>query len=646
MRAKEKPLNNQLVKTSGVLVINETDNKSALRSLPQYPIFTSSESASVQFEQEEVLKGVYDSTVYFDIPPFTLDSVADADPNKYSFQGTFHSGDILPIFKEDLKVMDDKSFGFVHAIPDSGYNLYKTEGRLFGEVQMDAEGISTPGTIEFLTGTFDTERAIMFLDSMIGHNGISASLQSGFVDTVSYPSMEVEAYDMNWLAKKDSMILRNKEATKPFQLFDKRAKLNGELVLRKAGLLGSGNMELEGSQLESDSIAFKQLSFESKNTDLTVNSGTSAKPILSSTDVRVNFDIENQLATIEPEVAGTAALEFPFAQFKTSIPSALWEINQKNISMRKPEDAPLEQSFFYSTNRRLDSLVFNATEGFYDIEKKELNVKGIPFIKVADAKITPEGNELNILENSRIDRLENAVIVIDTANAYHRLHNASVDILSRNRFRGSGTYELINAVQDTFSIQFNQFQFVENDAVNGPHTKSNGGVKASDGIRVSPGFIFEGQVTMYAYKKALELDGAVKLDLGQLNERNIWIEYYSNDSIQEVIIPFDEALTRQGQPLNAGIHFTEKQPYMSFITEKRNSLDDDFFVPRGGSLYYNSSVGTYNIENQNKRSDPSSYFAGSMFSYDEIDKEVTYEGKLSFLSGTSMSNIQAAGGWR
>ena len=76
--------------------------------------------------------------------------------------------------------------------------------------------------------------------------------------------MEVKAYDMNWLAKKDSMILRNKEATKPFQLFDKRAKLNGELVLRKAGLLGSGNMELEGSQLESDSIAFKQLSLNQR----------------------------------------------------------------------------------------------------------------------------------------------------------------------------------------------------------------------------------------------------------------------------------------------------------------------------------------------------------------------------------------------
>lgn len=640
---KREALNNQLVKTSGTLVINETDNKSALRPLPQYPIFTSTESASVEFQKNNVLEGAYDSTVYFEVPPFTLDSVADADPNNYAFQGTFHSGDILPIFKEDLKVMKDLSFGFVHSVPDSGYNLYKTGGRVYGELQLDSEGISTPGIIEYLTGTFDTERATLFLDSMVTEKGIKGSLESGFVDTVSYPSMEVEAYDMNWLAKQDSMILKNKEAAKPFQIFEKRAKLNGELVLRKTGLLGSGEMELEGSRLESDSIGFEQYSFKSKNTNLTINSGTAAKPILSSTDVRVNFDIENQTASIEPEVAGTAALEFPFAQFKTSIPNALWDVNQKSIAMRKPDDAPLEQSFFYSTNRRLDSLAFNATEGYYDIEKKELNVKGIPFIEVADAKITPEGNELNILENSRIEKLQNAVIVIDTANAYHRLYNAEVEILSRNRFRGSGTYELVNAVQDTFSILFDQFQFVENDEENGPHTKSSGTVKASDGIRVSPGFIFEGQVTMYAYKKALELDGAVRLDMEQLNERNIWIEYYSNDSIQEVIIPFDEALTRQGLPLNAGIHFSEAQPYMSFITEKKNDFDDDFFVPRGGSLYFDSNSDTYRIENQNKRNDASAYFAGSMFSYDEIDKEVTFEGKLNFLAGNGMSNIQSAG---
>lgn len=641
---RREALNNQLVKTSGVLQINETDNKSALRSMPEYPIFTSSESANVLFDQKDVLKGAYDSTIYFDVPPFKLDSVADADPSTYEFQGTFYSGGILPDFKENLKVMEDKSFGFIHAIPDSGYNLYKTGGRLYGEVQMDNQGISTPGVIEYLTGTFDTERATMFLDSMVSQKGITASLEEGFVDTVSYPSMSIEAYEMNWLAKRDSMILRNLEEQKPFQIFDKQAQLNGELVLRKVGLFGSGEMEIQGSTLKSDSIAFSNQSLESTHTDLTLNAQNSAKPILSSTDVRISFDVANQLATIEPEVAGTASLEFPYAQFKTSIPSALWDVNQKSVTMSKPEEVPLEQSFFYSTNKRLDSLAFNATDGFYDIEKKELNVKGIPFIKVADAKITPEGNELTILENSRIEKLENAVIIIDTANAFHRLYNAEVEILSRTRFRGKGTYELINAVQDTFSIQFDQFQFVEEDEVNGPHTKSSGTVTADQGIRISPGFIYEGKVTMYAYRKALELDGAVKLDMEKLSERNIWIEYTSNDDIEEVIIPFDQALTRQGQPLNAGIHFDSKRDvYMSFITEKRNSMDDDFFVPQGGNLFYDAENNAYRIENPQKSQSPDVSFAGSMFSYSEATQDVSFEGRLNFLAGNNVSNIQAAG---
>ncbi len=641
---RREALSNQLVNTSGVLKINEPDNKSALRPLPEYPIFTSSESANVFFDKGDVLKGAYDSTVYFDVPPFELDSVADADPSKYAFEGTFHSNGILPEFKEDLKLMKDKSFGFVHAIPDSGYNLYKTGGRLFGDVQLDKNGISSPGYIEYLTGTFDTEVATLFLDSLVSQKGIKATIQEGFVDTVSYPSVSVEAYEMNWLTKKDSMILKNLELQKPFEIFDKQAQLRGELTLRKVGLFGSGEMDIQGSKIISDSIAFTDDSFESRHSDLTLKAANSAKPILSTVDSKVSFDVDNAKATIEPEVAGSASLEFPFAQFKTSIPTALWDVNEKTVTMSKPEEVPLEQSFFYSTNKRLDSLAFNATDGFYDIEKKELNVKGIPFIKVADAKITPEGNELTILENSRIEKLENAVIIIDTANAFHRLYNAEVEILSRNRFRGKGTYELINAVQDTFSIQFDQFLFVEKDEVNGPHTKSSGTVKASDGIRISPGFIYEGEVTMYAYKKALELDGAVKLDLEKLNERNIWIEYTSNDDIEEVIIPFDQALTRQGQPLNAGIHFDAKrEPYMSFITEKRNSLDDDFFVPRGGNLFYDAENEAYRIENPLKSQSPDINFAGSMFSYSEVTQEVSFEGKLNFMSGNKFPNIQAAG---
>lgn len=639
---QRQALSNQLVKTSGVLVINETNNKSSLKSMPDYPKFSSSENASVVFNKSEVLEGAYDSTVYFDIPPFQLDSVADADPSKYAFGGTFYSNKILPDFEEDLKIMEDKSFGFIHDIPDSGYDVYQTGGRLFGDVQLDKRGISSPGTIEFLSGTFNNESATFFLDSMVVKKGIEGKLTATEIDGISFPKVNIEAYEMNWLAKKDSMVVKNLEEEKPFLIFDQEAKLNGEMTLRKSGLFGKGNMSLQGSDLTSDSIAFTQGTFEARESSFQLNAENARKPILSSQNVRINFDINNNQAKIQPEVAGSAVLDFPSAMFKTSIPSALWDVNEKKITMSKPDDVPLEKSFFYSTKKSFDSLVFNATDAVYNIESKELNITGIPYITVGSARVTPEGNELTVLENSEIGVLTNAVVVIDTSNSFHRLFDAEITITSRRSFKGKGTYELIT-LQDTFAIEFNQFEFVDKDKEYGPHTKASGTVKENQNILISPGFIFAGKVTMLAYKKVLELEGAVKLDLKKLEERNIWIEYTSTDDIAEVIIPFDQALTRQGRPLNAGVHFEDGQPYISFITEKRSNIDDDFFIPKGGDLYFDEDNGAYKIENPKKKEDPSQFLAGSMFSYNEKSQNVTFEGKLNLLSGKPTVQIEAAG---
>jgi len=41
---------------------------------------------------------------------------------------------------------------------------------------------------------------------------------------------------------------------------------------------------------------------------------------------------------------------------------------------------------------------------------------------VADAKITPENNEVLILEKRKNRSMKNTVIVVDTLNGYHRLN--------------------------------------------------------------------------------------------------------------------------------------------------------------------------------------------------------------------------------
>lgn len=642
---QRQALSNQLVNTSGVLRINEPGNKSALKANPTFPIFKTDQKAKVAFDKEDVLDGAYDSTVYFDVPPFELDSVADADPTKYAFAGTFYSNGMLPEFEADLKVMPDNSFGFIKATPpDSGFSVYQTNGRIIGDIRLDKAGLTSTGVIEYLTGRFELEKSTFFLDSLVAENGLRATIKAQNSEGVQFPDLSIEEFAMNWLAKKDSMILTNKNDQKPFKLFSDQALLRGNVVLGAEGLSGAGDMQLDASKLRSDSIKFQELSFQSRHADFTLNADQSSRPILSSSDVYVNYDLEVQVATIEPEVAGRAAIEFPYAQFKTSIPTAKWDIEALTIVMSKPDSTPLDNSFFYSTNTALDSLVFNGSEAYYDIETSELTIKGIPYIQVADAQIIPQGDSLTVLENSVLESLTKATIYFDTASIYHRLFDAEIDILSRTRFMGRATYELVNALQDTFAIEFNDFELIPETDDTKAHTRASGYVSGDRGVKVSSGFIFEGDITMYAYKEALDLNGAVKLDLAGLKERNIWIEYQSNDDITEVIVPFDQALTRQGQPLNAGLHFDAKGDiYMSFITEKRDYMDYDFFVPKGGDLYFEPKDGSFRIDNPNKLKNPSSFFSGSMFSYNEFEQAVTFEGKLDFLGGNRGDNIESAG---
>lgn len=634
-------LDNQLVETSGTLYINKTNNKSGIRSFPRFPIFNSNLSSIVYFDNPKVLESAYDSTVFFTVPPFELDSVAAADPSALAFEGTFTSGGIFPDFQELLVAKPDNSLGFSHRIPIEGYSLYGTEALLFDDVTLNADGLSSGGGIKYLTSQFEVERSTFYLDSLNAENGIIGSIGAGTLGDISFPSVQFKDYEMKWLVRQDSLIIMNK--TVPFQFYDSIADFNGSMVIRSIGLIGAGEFEIEGSKTISEDYNFEETRFGARHAKFDIGSENQKKMIMSGLDVKLDYNLAAKLAEINPEEQGDAALEFPFAQFKTSIPSATWDINNNIITMFKPDTVDINQSYFYTTNIEKDSLVFNATGAIYDIESLKLRAEGIPYITVGDARITPEGNAVDILENSKIGTLRNAVVVMDTANAYHRLYDATIDIKSRTEFSGEGTYELVNAVQDTFAIKFNAFVTQESEEF-GRFTKSSGRVSPTDNIVVSPGFTFKGDVHMYAYRKALELDGAVRLNLEKIKERNVWIEYASNDSIQEVIVDFDNAKTEGGDALNAGLHFNRGDIYLSFITEKRGMDDDDFFVPKGGLLTYkaDSSENTYRIQSPEKVEENS--YAGSMFSYNEKTQDVKFEGSMNFVGPNNLGiEVQGAG---
>ncbi len=118
--------------------------------------------------------------------------------------------------------------------------------------------------------------------------------------------------------------------------------------------------------------------FSARHGRFKVKSEDPNKPLLSGTDVRMKFNLEQNYADISPEVEGVAAIDFPYAQFKTSIPEMRWDLNAQKIFMKKATDVPLEKSYFYTTRKELDSLHFNAESAVYDLKTQELKVSGIP----------------------------------------------------------------------------------------------------------------------------------------------------------------------------------------------------------------------------------------------------------------------------
>ncbi|TRX62688.1 hypothetical protein FNH22_00920 [Fulvivirga sp. M361] len=635
---------NNLQSGSGTLFINKPNNKSSKKKYLNYPRFNSEKGQVAYFDKNDVLDGVYDKSLYFLVPPFDLDSLGGSDPAAIGFKGTFGSSGMFPDFEETLRIQPDFSLGFQHDIPPEGYALYEGEGRLFNKLSLDSRGLRGTGRIDFLTTSLESEDFIFYPDSVTG-SGNYFEIREAEYNGVIFPQASLANYEMLWLPKKDSMYIKSVED--PFQFYNETASLDGTAIVTNNGVYGSGLLATRGSHAKSDKITLKNDQFYARHAEFDLESSNPEKPALHGDDVRLKFNLNENYAVISPEVEGEAAIEFPYAQFKTSITEARWDLEEQKITMIKPDDVPIESSYFYTTRKDLDSLRFNATKAEYDINSLELKVSGIPYIIVADAKITPENNEVLILENSRIGQLTNTTIILDTLYGYHRLTEGVIDIKSRNEFSGYATYQFINALNDTIPIKMEDFHLEDIPApgtrrkdVLEKHTVANGSVAETQNVLVSPGMYYKGDLILYAHQPAMELSGYVKLDLDEPGY-NTWINHSSSADQQEVMIDYDNSTTEDGRRLEAGLHFAagDNSLYHSFITEKFTPDDEDFFTP-SGLLFYDEKTNEFVIEDTVKGN--GNAFAGKIFRYNQATSELRFEGPATFIAPSKDADIKAA----
>ena len=631
--------------TSGILYISKPNNKSGKKINTNYPKFKGGGTGSiVYFDKPDILSGVYDRSIYFTLPPFDLDSLNDSDLTAIKFAGVFHSDDWFPDFSEELHIMPDLSLGFDHGIAPEGYQLFGGNGRLYNRLSLDKHGLVGHGNLEFLTTKMTSEAFVFYPDS-VAANGISFTMKKEEFGGVSYPQVAADNFHMRWLPLKDSMYISNIGPS--FNMYEGEASLDGSIIVTNKGVNGLGTLRTHNSVTASSDFTFNVEDYNARHAQFEIESDIKNKPALSGDDVLINFNLLTKQAEISPEVEGVAAIGFPYAQFKTSITNARWDLENQMVYMSKPESVDINSSYFYTTRADLDSLRFNATNAVYDMQSLELKVSGIPYIRVADADITPENGEVLVLENSRIGTLYNTTINLDTLNGYHEVYDATVTIISRNEFVGEGTYRLINAVRDTFGIKLRDFRlegFAEGRGRNQrtvQHTVANGSVSEEDNLMLSPGMFFKGDVKLLAHKPALELDGYVKLDLKSIRNYNTWIKYASEAEQQEIQFLFDESVTSTGQLLSAGLHFdyNDNALYSTFCYDKRDYQDEDFFKP-SGYLSFKADSNEFIIISKEK--DLGQSYAGKVFAYNETTQDIRFEGPVHFVDNSKTMEIMAA----
>jgi hypothetical protein len=575
---------------TGVLYLNDPNNKSGRKILPEFPKLEIPGGVLTYFN-EPGRKQKYETEVYFKANSLKIDSLNTINP---VYAGTFYSDKIFKPISENLLVLPDTTLGIIHK-QKGPYKLYGGESTLIANsnIVLNKSGINTSGELSHLAGKLKAKEIKFFEDLLIAKGEEGKISETVTATKQYYPAVQIAAYDTYWQPSLDSMKISSE---KGFEFYAGSSLLTGSLVLRTTGLFGDGKLERKDSDAMSNGFKFNKTGFLATNAIFNVKSEEKdAKPVFSGKNVGLDFNVQQSLVKVSSQNSGfndakTSVLDFPYSSYSTTIDNALWDIKKKLISM----EGALESSVFQSTAPTQFGLKFNGTAASYDIAALNLKISGVEYINSVDASIVPPNGHVAVMKDGKLEEFTNAKIIADTLNKHHVLTSANVKINSKLSYTGNADYQYINVSNDTFNIKLGNFEFAEIDA-NGNILKSKSSNKLStiakakvsekDSIYLSPKMLYRGEITMLAPFKNLSLNGSVIPDLQKYPMLGgNWINYSGNKS-EEISINVDETLKDGGKPLYVGLHLRAGAAngalYPTFLSAKKAEDDLDVFLAKG-----------------------------------------------------------------
>lgn len=631
------------------LYLNRPDNKSGRKKIGSFPALDAISGATVYFNKPEILGGVYDTSVYFSIPPFRIDSMASGKGSTIGFVGTFHSGGIFPPIEMRLSVQPDGALGFKVPVPKAGYQVYGGKGTFTDTLSMDTKGLVGNGSLTYQTATMYSPSFVFFMDSARTEVGTKGDFKAGSVAQGSYPSGNFASYRMAWRPYQDTLQVESK-GKELMSMFADRFTYKGMLGFTPSALFGDGVIENKDVAIKSQQFVFKKGLIHGNRASMEVSSTDKSKPALTTYDVFLDFNLDDGYATYAPERKGFASTVFPFAQYKSSLGGGRWDFKKKELTLSAAE-ADKDDAYFYSMKTGVDSVRFKATGAVYDLSNYTLLASGVPYIPVGDSYLIPDSNQVYIQENSNLKTFQNASLVLDSVQKFHQMARGELHIDNRYGLTGNAEYTFTNSADNTYPITFTSFAWVEPNQGKRddrkaetvrPFFSATAEVKETDTLFILPGVPYYGKVMLASNQKNLNFDGFAKL-LFSGNQNADWFPFKrENLDPDNVRLEIKAPALADGTPLKTGIHInaTDGNIYTTFVSKKHYDDDLDVFEVEG-LLSFDKEKGEYKLGDEQRAYGTS--YTGNVLNFNAQTNEVTYQGTFKLINPVKGFSLMVAG---
>jgi len=629
-----KPINSTLQELKGNLNINIPINKSGSSELAQFPIFESTQTAKVFYDGKETRGGTYKrEDFYFEIPPFTIDSLMYIDKKTLKFEGELHSAGIFPDLKEPLRLQDDLSLGFKLKSPPEGLEIYQGKGRFISEIELNNEGLSGSGIIKYKSTSFESKNIMFFPDSLLAITdtfGIEES--KGAYES---PWVKSENNKIEWYPYLDSMVAySNKE--KPFKMFDESVKLDGLLEITDKGIYGSGLADWEDAQLTSNRFKFNAEELLADSASLLIKTIDGDKVSFNTPNVNVYVDFNANTGYFKSNTNENRT-EFNYNQYATTIDEFFWDIDNKQLQFSVPEGS--SGAPFVSLNLKQDTLSFIATKADYNLENSIIEARGVSEIFVADSRVIPDKGRVTIYPEAKMETLTNAVIEASAESKRHIMEDVTITINGKYDINASGKYKYIAENTPTQYINLPKIEVIVADSTqmdkkNGVVNKiihAKGLILQSENFIIYPNVQYYGDIDMYSTLDDLKIKGYAKVDFRTPFIISDFLQVEGKVNPESLDLTLDGAKDPTGKPIRTGIFVNKigiNPIYTNILNNQIGPLDVALFEANG-ILKHDPKLNIYTFGNEAKMNS-SVVMKGNVLKFSPQDNSLVGQGSFDF----------------